>query len=108
MPLPGLAGYGASKAALRMSGTILAAELDAGAPRDATILSYEPGLVDTPMQTAVRTSSADRLPIVQMFRDWAASGALVPAGLPAREMADYLDTDGHPRWLERRYTPPGG
>ncbi len=53
-PYPGLAAYGNTKAALRLAGMVLAAELDTmpnAAPRDATILSYEPGLVDTPMQT---------------------------------------------------------
>jgi benzil reductase ((S)-benzoin forming) len=106
-PLPGLGAYGSAKAALRMAGMVLAAELDARSHAghsvpDTTILSYEPGLVDTPMQAAARTSSADTLPIVQTFVGWAAAGALVPPGAPATEIADYLEADGHPRWSERR------
>lgn len=103
MPIPGLGAYGSSKAALRMAGMILGAELDASsAPPETTILSYEPGLVDTPMQAAVRTSSAEVVPSVQMFKDWAAAGTLVPPALPAAEIAEYLESDGHARWEERR------
>jgi benzil reductase ((S)-benzoin forming) len=109
-PFPGLGAYGTSKAALRMAGMILAAELElrsqTGSAPDATALSFEPGLVDTPMQAAARSSPAETLPIVQVFEDWAATGALVPPAAPAAEIADYLDADGHPRWLERRYAPP--
>lgn len=103
MPIPGLGAYGSSKAALRMAGMILGAELDADtAPPERTILSYEPGLVDTPMQTAVRTSSVEIVPSVQMFKEFQSSGALVAPARPAREIAEYLESDGHARWEERR------
>jgi benzil reductase ((S)-benzoin forming) len=117
VPFPGLGAYGNTKAALRMAGMIFAAELDAAdsAPStqpdttssqpDTTILSFEPGVVDTPMQAAVRASSPAMLPIVQMFKDIAEAGALVPAALPAGTIADYLDADGHARWEERRFNP---
>lgn len=105
---PGTAGYGNTKAALRNIGMNLAAELEADAPpgsaaRDATVLSYEPGVVDTPMQTTVRNAPADVLPIVGFFQQLAADGHLAPPALPAGEIADYLEADGHPRWLERRF-----
>ena len=105
---PGTGGYGNTKAALRNVGMNLAAELDADAPagsaaRDATVLSYEPGAVDTPMQTAVRESTVEVLPIVGFFQDLAAQGQLLDPALPAAEIADYLEADGHPRWMERRY-----
>jgi len=109
-PFPGLGAYGNTKSALRMAGMIFATELEvadseaAGRP-DTSILSYEPGLVDTPMQAAVRSSSIETLPIVQQFKEWAATGALVPPALPAREIADYLGTDGHQGWEEHRFTP---
>jgi benzil reductase ((S)-benzoin forming) len=110
---PGTAAYGSSKAALRNIGMNLAAELDADAPRgsaarDATILSYEPGTVDTPMQTAVRESPVEVLPIVGFFQQLAAEGHLVAPAVPAAEIADYLEADGHPRWMERRYGTPRG
>ena len=104
-PMPGLGAYASSKAALRMAGMILAAELDArtGPVPDATILSYEPGIVDTAMQSAARSSTAEMLPIVQTFKDWAATGSLAPPTAPAAEIADYLAGDGHPRWMEGRF-----
>ncbi len=114
VPFPGCGAYGNTKAALRMAGMILAAELDEAGPvaahqPDTSILSFEPGLVDTPMQASVRASSAETLPIVQMFKDFADTGALVPPALPARAIADYLDADGHSRWEEHRFipSPPG-
>ena len=106
-PFPGLGAYGATKAALRLAGMVLAAELDmrggSGAPRDATIWSYEPGVVATPMQDAVRGATADTVPIVQVFHDLAAHGQLRPADAPATEIVSYLEADGHPRFSEQRF-----
>jgi benzil reductase ((S)-benzoin forming) len=104
--IPGLGAYGSSKAALRMAGMVLGAELDSrtgSAAVDATVLSYEPGVVDTAMQTAARGSSPELLPSVAMFERFAAEGRLVPPTAPAQEIADYLEGDGHPRFGERRY-----
>lgn len=89
---------------------IMAAELDLPGPTessrpDTSLWSYEPGVVDTPMQTAVRSSSVAILPIVQLLKDLAAAGALVAPALPAREIADYMCKDGRPRWEERRFAP---
>ena len=104
---PGLATYASTKAALRMAGMVLACELDSpdrpGGPHpDATILSYEPGVVDTPMQAAIRASSVEKLPVVEMFKRLAAEGILVPSERPAKEIADYLDQDKHSRFAEQR------
>lgn len=102
-PLPGLGAYGATKAALRMVGMIVAAELEMRPARDATVWSYEPGVVETPMQTAVRGASADTLPIVGIFHQLAANRQLVPAQVPAAEIVTYLNSDGHPRFSEKRF-----
>jgi benzil reductase ((S)-benzoin forming) len=106
-PFPGLGAYGNTKAALRLAGMVLAAELDlraaTGAPRDATVWSYEPGVVDTPMQDAVRTATAETVPIVQVFKDLSAQGQLRLADLPATEIVSYLEADGHPRFSEQRF-----
>lgn len=103
--LPGLADYGSAKAALRHAGRMLAAEFASaertGGPRaDAAILSYEPGVVDTPMQTAAR--SVDH-PWYQMFKDLHAAGRLVAAREPAREIVAFLEGDGEPPFSERRF-----
>ena len=106
-PLPGLGAYSATKAALRMAGMVLAAELDmrhppAGPSRDVSIWSYEPGVVETPMARAVRNSSAETLPIVQWFQQLAANKKLRTPEDPAKEIADYVDADGHPRFSEQQ------
>src|SRR5487761_1911273 len=110
---PGLGVYAGTKAALRMAGMVLASELDSpdrpGGPHpDASILSYEPGVVDTAMQAAIRASSAETLPVVQMFKRLAAEGLLVPPERPAKEIADYLDRDEHSRFAERRLGDEAG
>jgi len=43
---------------------------------------------------------------VETFKQFAAEGRLVPASEPAREIADYLDSDGHALFSEARYGPP--
>lgn len=66
-PFPGLSDYCASKAALRMSGMVAAAELDsplrpAPARPDTAILSYEPGTVDTAIARARWPFALQRAP----------------------------------------------
>ncbi len=106
-PFPGLAAYGSSKAALRMAGQVFAAELDAPArsapaPSDTAILSYQPGIVDTPMQTAARSQDAAEFPSAQMFKDFHARGMLVPPSAPAAEIVAFLESNSQPRLSERR------
>lgn len=109
-PLPGLGAYGSSKAALRMAGMILGSELDAEAPggaaKDVSILSFEPGIVDTPMQTEARTSPKEVLPSVAFFQQAAAEQRLVPPSAPAADIVSYLESDGHPRFSEQRHGAP--
>ncbi len=106
-PFAGLGAYGASKAALRMAGMVLAAEIDdaraRGERRDVAILSFEPGTVDTPMQGAARASSRDTLPSVEMFTRFAAEGRLVPPTAPASEIVAFLESDDEPILTERRF-----
>ena len=86
---PGLGTYAMTKAALRLAGMVMAEELQLGSARgdrrDISILSYEPGVVDTPMQLAARSASPSRLPIVDVFNGFKANGDLVAPELPARE-----------------------
>jgi benzil reductase ((S)-benzoin forming) len=104
-PFPGLTAYAATKAALRQAGMVLGAELDTPqpqAPRDTAILSYEPGVVDTEMQTEARNTPVDRFPWVHVFKDFKASGRLVTPDKPAAEIVAWLGSDGHPHFSERR------
>ena len=104
---PGLGAYGATKAALRMAGMVLAAELDhraaSGTARDVSIWSYEPGVVETPMQEAVRTSTAETVPIVGMFQQLKDEGQLRPVSAPVADIVAYLESDGHPTFEEQRF-----
>ena len=106
-PLPGLGAYGSSKAALRMSGMILGQELDSAerptpAPADSAILSYEPGVVDTEMQTGARSHSPKNFPWVGMFVNFKRQGMLVRASVPAGEIVQFLESDRAPRFSEAR------
>jgi NAD(P)-dependent dehydrogenase (short-subunit alcohol dehydrogenase family) len=104
---PGLSAYGASKAALRMAGQVFAAEFDvtgrpAPGPADTAILSYQPGIVDTPMQTAARSADRDTFPSWQLFQDFHARGLLVDPAVPAAEIVAFLESEDAPRLTERR------
>ena len=106
-PFGGLGAYGGTKAALRMAGMIFGVELDSPerttpAPADAAILSYEPGVVDTEMQTSARSHSPKDFPWVGMFKDFKRNGYLVRANVPAAEIVQFLETDRAPRFSEGR------
>ena len=106
-PFPGLGAYGGSKAALRMSGMILGEELESphrSVPSlvDTAVLSYEPGVVDTEMQTSVRTRPASEFPWVGTFVDFKRQGMLVRASVPAAEIVEFLESHHAPRFSERR------
>ncbi len=106
-PFPGLGGYGGSKAALRMVGMILGQELDSpqravAAPADSAVLSYEPGVVDTEMQTGARSHSPKDFPWVSTFVDFKRQGMLVRASVPAAEIVRFLESEEPPRFSEGR------
>jgi NAD(P)-dependent dehydrogenase (short-subunit alcohol dehydrogenase family) len=89
---PGLSDYGCSKAALRLAGMTLAAELESdkhpGGPRkNAAVLSYAPGIVDTAMQYTARSHAG---PWNDAFVDFHEQGLLQPPEKPSREIVDFL------------------
>jgi benzil reductase ((S)-benzoin forming) len=107
-PIPGIGDYGSSKAALRLASMTFAAELASserpgGARPNVLILSYAPGIVDTPMQEAAR---ADDRPWNRLFVDFHAQGKLVPADAPAREVAEFLSCENEKPFAERRFGEP--
>ena len=106
-PYAGWSVYCATKAALRMAGEVIGAESREFAPgtalpTDLSVVSYEPGVVDTEMQQAVRGSLAEAFPHVKRFLDLHRSGQLHPPSRPASEIADLLESDGLPAYSERR------
>jgi NAD(P)-dependent dehydrogenase (short-subunit alcohol dehydrogenase family) len=104
-PIPGIGDYGSSKAALRLASMVFAAELESrerpgGVRANVEIMSYAPGVVDTPMQEAARAGAR---PWARLFVDFHAHGKLVPAAAPAGEIVDFLCADGGQPFVERRF-----
>ena len=104
----GLGAYGSGKAGLRLAGMVLAAEVEearasGGETRDISILSFEPGTVDTPMQEIARGSSRETLPSLELFKRFAAEGTLIPPSAPAADIVAFLESDAEPLFSERRY-----
>ena len=103
-PFPGIGEYGSSKAALRLASMTFAAEMASddrpGGPRhDVAVLSYQPGIVDTPMQVTARAPR----PHNRMFVEFHAKRLLVPPAAPAREIVDFLDSAHPESFSELRY-----
>ena len=102
--LPGLADYAGSKAALRLTGMTLAAEFEQLKRSRASILSYEPGIVDTEMQTKARAPS-EGFPSLDMFQGFHSSGSLQPVEAVIGEMLDFLVDSESPAFSEKRFSP---
>jgi benzil reductase ((S)-benzoin forming) len=101
----GWAAYCATKAALLMAGKVFAdeaAHAGAASHRDAAVLSYEPGVTDTAMQTLVRGFSSEDFPSVQRFQQFYEQGQLKDPALPARDIAAFLERDHAPPFSEGR------
>jgi benzil reductase ((S)-benzoin forming) len=101
----GRTAYSSTKAALRLGGMVLAAEAQAGVggtARNLSIVSYEPGMVDTAMQQENRAASREELPDAAMFVALFVEGRLVAPERPATEVADFLDRDDLPPFSEFR------
>jgi benzil reductase ((S)-benzoin forming) len=96
---PGLAAYCSGKAALRMAGMAVAAEIEGGL----SILSYEPGVVDTEMQLAARSRPLEDFPWGETFRRFHEEGRLVPPELPAADIVEFLGSSFTDHFKEGRY-----
>jgi NAD(P)-dependent dehydrogenase (short-subunit alcohol dehydrogenase family) len=106
---PGLGEYGATKAALRMAGMVLGAELDSplrlgGARPSVAISNYAPGVVDTDMQRGARERPADEFPWVGLFKDFLARGLIVTPEASAGPVVAFLESDPAERYRDERFT----
>ncbi len=101
--IPGLGDYGGSKAALRLVGMTLAEEM--AQREDIEILSYEPGIVDTPMQVEARSADDNEFPSAQVFKGFHESGSLQPAESVVVPMLSFLDGRSGERFSEKRFEP---
>lgn len=105
---PGLGDYCASKAALRLAGMSLAEELDSegrpgGRRENAAVLSYEPGVVDTPMQTKARSGDIEDSAWSKPFRDFKEQGLLEKPEDVIEPIVEFLSGNGEPAWAEKRF-----
>jgi benzil reductase ((S)-benzoin forming) len=86
-PLPGSAPYCAAKAGLEMLTRTLAAEQG---PNGVRVISLRPGIIDTDMQTLMRSHSDDVLPTAAMFRDFHAQRQLVAPDVAAAKIVEKI------------------
>ena len=97
---PGWGMYCTSKAALFMLGQLLKDEL---AQRNIWFGSVRPGIVDTPMQAEIRALEPENFPMVEQFRQYKATGALVTSELVAQYLEWLLLEVSGPQLGEREW-----
>ena len=85
--LPGTGPYSIAKCGLEMLTRQVVADAQATELR---AISVRPGVIDTGMQTFMRSQSREAFGNVDMFRDFHASGALVPPDVVAAKIVDRL------------------
>lgn len=100
---PALSDYGASKASLRLAGMVAAVEAQTLEGRDFALLSYSPGVVDTPMQAFARAQHTVDFPLADRFREFQATGSLISPEAVAADLAPFLEGDAPLGFSERRY-----
>lgn len=87
--IPGWASYCASKAALdRFSETIHLDEKEKG--RNIRVFSLAPGVIDTDMQSAIRSSDAQDFSSLETFRNLKLNNELIRPEETAKNMADFI------------------
>lgn len=85
--IPGIGIYCVAKAGLEMLTRIVAAEAPSN---NVTAIAIRPGIIDTPMQESIRSQSKDRVPSVDMFVGFHASGQLQSAAATAKKIVQRL------------------
>ena len=98
--IPGWGMYCTSKAALFMLGQLLKDEL---AQKNIWFGSVRPGIVDTPMQAEIRALEPEDFPMVEQFRQYKATGALVTSELVAQYLEWLLLEVSGPQLGEREW-----
>lgn len=98
---PGLADYGATKAALKLISNTFADEHSDN--KNLAVFSFEPGTLDTEMQAAVRSQSVEKFPSANFFKALAEDKMLVKPEIVAKEIADFLEADDRIGFTEARF-----
>ncbi|WP_141733121.1 SDR family NAD(P)-dependent oxidoreductase [Oligoflexus tunisiensis] len=105
-PYAGWGVYCTSKAGLRMASQVMATEAEVSGC-DLSLVIYEPGVLDTPMQDELRKSRVEEFPQVERFRQLHKSGQLVAPRDSAQELWQLLCDKDLPRLVETRYGARG-
>ena len=95
--------YCSSKAALRMQAQVIAAEMEL-AQREVKVLCYEPGVLETPMQDAIRQVSAQKFPASDRFRGLHQRGELIAPLDSAQGLLRLLDEPQEAYFKEYRFS----
>jgi benzil reductase ((S)-benzoin forming) len=87
--IPGWASYCASKAALdRFSETVYLEENEKG--RNIRVFSLAPGVIDTDMQTTIRSSDAEDFSSLETFRNLKFKNELIKPKETAKNLAEFI------------------
>jgi benzil reductase ((S)-benzoin forming) len=90
--IAGWASYCSGKAAMRMASQVLVEEVKSyRRPAPCSVVLYEPGVMDTGMQEAIREIPAVEFPAASYFADLKSSGTLKDPGQPARDIRDLCE-----------------
>lgn len=98
----GIAEYCASKAGLHLAGEVLADEAHA----DTAVFNYQPGIVDTEMQTRLRGESKEDFRSVGIFEAMHDEGRLARPDAVLEPIVTFLEDPDRTGFLEDRYAPP--
>lgn len=102
-PLAGAADYCASKSALRMAGEVMALELENAGRQNAAVFSYEPGIVETEMQEALRTQEKEHFSSTGMFRSFHSEDMLAGPHEVIDPIVRFLEDDHASGFSESRH-----
>lgn len=91
-PVDGWGAYCASKAGLDMFSQVVAEELAISGKKHIRIFAVAPGVVDTAMQTKIRTVKSENFSRIQDFINYKTSGQLADPHLIARKLLSILDS----------------
>lgn len=84
-PIKGWLAYCTSKAAIKMAFDVLVEENE-----NIDVIHYDPGVMDTDMQTIIRSSSKDKMPDVELFKKFKESKKLVSPDEVAKKICELI------------------
>lgn len=84
-PIKGWLAYCTSKAAIKMAFDVLAEENE-----NVDVIHYDPGVMDTDMQTIIRSTSKDKMPDVELFQSFKQDDKLTSPDEVAKRICEII------------------